>query len=441
MSRKSIIFGLISLAAILFPAVMPVFAGFEDTGIGGRQMGMGGAFCALADDVNSIFYNPAGLDRIKWIELSMFTGKLYEGLTDESSPGNGFLGLNVPLGIQGNFGAGWLNFSLPGYYSENTYIVSYARKVEDPLKKGFLSLGVNMKILSSNFETTAYTEQAVNLDTGYLKGGADPVFENGYAVSALALDAGILYSPLYNPEHNFALVLRNFNQPDMGLLGEDRVARELKFGYAYTARQFNIAVDLSFERQGTFISAGFEKFLAGGAYALRGGVKTGSQGYRDFTFGAMYRYNDVFQFDYGFALPLAGITSAYGSHRLSVVMRFGDRVPVFVDRTMELSNMERKLESAMDRVESADSPEKMPEARELLMKTREDTEKTRQEISISKEKQQQMIDSYYSEGLAEYSGGNVDRAIMYWEHALRLDPENSKIKNAIEQARRESGRQ
>ena len=32
---------------------------------GSRPMGMGGAFTAISDDENALFYNPAGLNRIK----------------------------------------------------------------------------------------------------------------------------------------------------------------------------------------------------------------------------------------------------------------------------------------------------------------------------------------------------------------------------------------
>lgn len=431
---------LILIAIVLWPGTMAVQAGFEDTGAGARQLGMGGAFSALADDVNAVFYNPAGLDRIKWIEVSMFTSRLYEGLSDESALGSSFIGLNVPLELAGNVGAGWFNFNLSEYYSENTYIVSYARKLKDPLNAGFLSAGINFKMFSRNFNSTPYTEQAVNLDTGYASGGVDPVFENGYASSAIAFDAGMLYSPLYSPEHNFAVVLRNLNSPDMGLKDVDRVSRQLKLGYAYTARHFNAAVDVSFERGGTFMAVGLEKAFGGGAYALRAGMKAGGSGYMNFSFGTMYRYNDMFQFDYGFSLPLQGVASAFGSHRLSVIMRFGGNMPVFVDSAAKLRAMERKVESAMDRVENVESSENLPEVNEILYKAKENAERVREEINISKEKQKEMIESYYREGLAEYSSGNLDKAIKYWEYAIRLDPNNSKVKNALEQARREQGR-
>ncbi|MEW6608801.1 MAG: UPF0164 family protein, partial [bacterium] len=40
-------------------------ANFLKIGISPRASAMGEAFCAVADDVNSIYYNPAGLTQIK----------------------------------------------------------------------------------------------------------------------------------------------------------------------------------------------------------------------------------------------------------------------------------------------------------------------------------------------------------------------------------------
>lgn len=37
-----------------------------------RPMGMGGAFVAVSDDANALFYNPAGLTRVQNIRASLF---------------------------------------------------------------------------------------------------------------------------------------------------------------------------------------------------------------------------------------------------------------------------------------------------------------------------------------------------------------------------------
>ena len=38
--------------------------------VGTRPLGMGGAFIAVADDGNTITWNPAGLPRLRWKELA-----------------------------------------------------------------------------------------------------------------------------------------------------------------------------------------------------------------------------------------------------------------------------------------------------------------------------------------------------------------------------------
>lgn len=48
----------------------------NDAGVGGRAMGMGGAFTAVADDYTALYYNPAGLAQMRSIELNLGIGIL-----------------------------------------------------------------------------------------------------------------------------------------------------------------------------------------------------------------------------------------------------------------------------------------------------------------------------------------------------------------------------
>jgi len=43
----------------------------EETGIGARAMGMGGAFLGIADDYSAIYWNPAGLGQIRRMEMNI----------------------------------------------------------------------------------------------------------------------------------------------------------------------------------------------------------------------------------------------------------------------------------------------------------------------------------------------------------------------------------
>jgi long-subunit fatty acid transport protein len=66
---------MVALAAMAVVALTPAFAvasedpvgtaAVFDIGMGARALGMGGAFVAVADDANAIYYNPAGLANVE----------------------------------------------------------------------------------------------------------------------------------------------------------------------------------------------------------------------------------------------------------------------------------------------------------------------------------------------------------------------------------------
>ncbi|HID95319.1 MAG TPA: hypothetical protein EYP53_04585 [Candidatus Latescibacteria bacterium] len=73
-ARLSMIVAVLGVATGLFSSVYGGLAGipsaFVDIGYGARPMGMGGAYVALADDINTILWNPAGLTRLAGREIT-----------------------------------------------------------------------------------------------------------------------------------------------------------------------------------------------------------------------------------------------------------------------------------------------------------------------------------------------------------------------------------
>jgi len=90
--RRSICKAILILFLTFTCSLPPVLAQFEDLGVGARGIGMGNAFIGLADDGYSIYYNPAGLQRVGWKELVLDYGKLYLGHEDDSNLGQSILG-------------------------------------------------------------------------------------------------------------------------------------------------------------------------------------------------------------------------------------------------------------------------------------------------------------------------------------------------------------
>jgi hypothetical protein len=71
---------------------------FEKLGVGARAAGMGGAFSALADDISALYWNPAGVARLKGINASATYTQWYAGIT------HNFIGAVLPISEKYRFG-------------------------------------------------------------------------------------------------------------------------------------------------------------------------------------------------------------------------------------------------------------------------------------------------------------------------------------------------
>src|SRR3954470_5308690 len=81
---------------------------FALPGVGARPGGMGGAFVGLSDDIESVYYNPAGLGNL----VQSGVTAMYQTPSLETS--RGFLGFNkrwVHPRLPGSFGFGWLRLN------------------------------------------------------------------------------------------------------------------------------------------------------------------------------------------------------------------------------------------------------------------------------------------------------------------------------------------
>lgn len=76
---KRILFGVIVSASL--PAAAAKYAGeFMYVGAGARALGMGGAFCSVADDATAAYWNPAGLVSLPGREIQLMHSERFGGL-------------------------------------------------------------------------------------------------------------------------------------------------------------------------------------------------------------------------------------------------------------------------------------------------------------------------------------------------------------------------
>ncbi|MGQ0645114.1 MAG: hypothetical protein ACT4O3_06435 [Elusimicrobiota bacterium] len=290
---------LLAVGAAVLLGQEPSQAAFKTRFYSARTLSLGGSFASSADEAAAVFINPAGLSTLSSPEASFMYGKPFAGLPDVN------LSLNqaaaaVPTrhGVVG-FGLG--TFQAQGLLEERTVGLAFGREIY----KGIHG-GVGVKHLYHSYKI-----------------GSDPVaplFKNGASRSAVALDAGLSVPIIQALKFNMAV--RNINEPDAGVLGKDRVPREIQagFGLDLGGRGLRASSDLFFRntpgKGGMVPAMGLEKLMPRKDFALRFGFNPD-----EFAagFGVM---KGRLGFDYAFVLNRRLLQDNAGSHRVSFTYRF-----------------------------------------------------------------------------------------------------------------------
>lgn len=301
--------GFLRATLLLLPVLslsVPSRAAFLDPGFGVRPEGMGGAFVAVADDANSLEYNPAGSVRVGRSELALSYAKPFAGLGADVDLGLFYASYVRAINNRLGFGLGWSQLNSPNL-KENIFSLNLAANPGEIFHLGRdLNIGWNIKRMSRAF---SLDERTVG----------DPVFAAGDSKDVYSFDFGAWARPLpeFLPGMTAGFALKNLNQPDAGLLTEDVVPMESVVGFGYQRKSVLLAFDFS-ERAGrqTF-RGGAETWFFGNRFGARaGGSSAGG------SIGMSYRQpfgRASLQIDYAFMMPFQ-VTDSAGTHRFSFAL-------------------------------------------------------------------------------------------------------------------------
>ena len=295
-----------ALLALAFLHPGAARAAFEDAGFGPRDIAMGGAFCAVADDPGVVAYNPASLGQASAIEASMAYLRQFHIPSGESDRDSTRTAVVVP--IRQDILNGALAFD--ARYDRRTNVggdraigVLYGTRGLKENEGGGVDFGAGLKLLSTS------------LDAG------------GKAGTHLALDFGALYR--FSDRYAVGGSLLNFGSPKFK---GDRAPLALKVGVAEQLRGVIFALDFT-KRESSqsgngqhTMALGFERWWAtarAGQYALRSGMSLG-EGTRTWSWGFGWRAQGA-RLDYAMTVPMTG-TTRFG-HGLSLSVRFGRADP------------------------------------------------------------------------------------------------------------------
>lgn len=82
---------------------------FLALGVGGRALGMGSAYSAVANDVTAGYWNPAGLARMNYPQISLMHEELFGNLVNYN-----YGGIAIPYGKDMSFGFSFIRLSIDG---------------------------------------------------------------------------------------------------------------------------------------------------------------------------------------------------------------------------------------------------------------------------------------------------------------------------------------
>ena len=328
-TRERLIAVAAALAALL---VLPpsLRAAYDDVGVGARVTGLGRAYTAVSDDVYSIYYNPAGLATLDRKEFGTTYSRLLTGLSDGSNLQNSFLGYAHPLddGRKGTLGVAWNYFTLDSLYRESSFFTSYGRRVTREDRSDPVFVGGSFKLLNRSVGGTSAATDSIS-NTGVATGLPDPVLQKNSKMN-YDTDLGVMWR--LRPRWTLGVSIQHMMEPNIAFASgdSDKLGRNMKFGGAYKTPFSTLTGDLHLisaadHSLDKVLAVGIEKWLPTllhGSFGVRGALSLGTRDHREVAMGLSYKIHRM-QVDYGFALPVGGLTSTNGSHRVGLTWRFG----------------------------------------------------------------------------------------------------------------------
>jgi len=316
LNNKYISFTLLvlSFALLMQPALADTSAiDLGYIGAGARPIAMGKAYTAVADDVNAVFINPAGLGQQKNWGLTSMTTKLLDRVEYK------MVGGVMPTEF-GTVGIGYLSAATPaGYlttdrssvvgapsisYGSTMMILSYGRNLGEAISNSGdlakVSMGANVKMISNNFQGT--------------DGGA----------TGTSMDLGVIYKANENVSGGVSLQnvggAVNWNNGT-----SEKLPLTAKIGGALNQQRISAAADLDLGSGATLLHGGVE-FRPYDVLALRAGIDQSrlsqTETITNMTYGVGVKMQG-FSFDYAYRqdASLASNSASYFSISFSPVIK------------------------------------------------------------------------------------------------------------------------
>ncbi len=216
--RKLAILSIIAVAAVASPSwgsakkAGTSGAQFLKIGAGARPTALGDAFVGIADDVNSVYYNPGGLGLMKKAQFTAMHTQYIQGLNYDFGAfvqplANSAIGISACSLKTDEMARRDADESLQGSFEnqDTAYSFSYAHKLGDLIGLGATARWIRSQIDSSSAQTWAGDigiikrfEQPFSVGLAVRNFGSELKFQDEGDPLPLTIDAGAAMSLLHN---------------------------------------------------------------------------------------------------------------------------------------------------------------------------------------------------------------------------------------------------
>ncbi|MFA6598354.1 MAG: PorV/PorQ family protein [Ignavibacteriaceae bacterium] len=309
-----------SVSSLQSQTVIGKYAGeFLSIGVGGRPLGMGGAFVAIANDVTAGYYNPAGLAKLDYPQIALMHDERYGNLVNYN-----YAAVAIPYGKDYTFGVSVMRLGVDG-------IPDTRKALYDANGDGILDINtdrLNYDLITefSNQDWAFYLTGAKRVNDNLYLGANVKILSRSiaeYTAFGIGFDVGAYYSPMENLMlgANVQDVTTTFVAWSTGR--NELITPTAKVGAAYQidffAGRLLPAVDLDIRFENRRYASQFN--IGPVSFDPHFGME---YSYKNL-FAIRAGYNDVKQFTFGAGIKLPKLNIDYSFARFN--MSADDRLP------------------------------------------------------------------------------------------------------------------
>ncbi len=304
--------------------VVAKYAGeFISIGIGGRPLGMGGAFTAVANDISSAYYNPAGLANLNYPQISLMHDERFGNLVNYN-----YAALAIPYGSEYSFGVSVMRLGVDNIFdTRNALIDRVTGQVIYDITLPSAKIDPSKVKEFSNQDWVVYLSGAKkgfdNFDFGANVKIIYRTIGEDYTATGIGVDIGALYRP-----YNFLTFGANLQDATTTLVAwstgrNELISPTLKLGSAATTELWLFKLTGAVDFDVRFENRKFASQFNMGPVSMDPhlGVELGFKN----LFAVRGGYNDVKQFTFGAGVRLPKLNIDYTFARFN--MSEDDRLP------------------------------------------------------------------------------------------------------------------